>query len=454
MENMRAFAEDADTGADSEDETRMEVPPEIGFDERRMHVRAYNYWVSLLGGRTYPSIEDLEPESLDDFGPHSVLLDFTCGADNPAIAFLGKSLREQCGLARDIENLNQVPARSLLSRLTDHYMQIIANCAPIGFEAEFVSQKSLNTLYRGILMPLSSDGETIDFIYGVINWKEIADPATTAEISDRIGATTAAPPPLIEASPAWADGPTFEPEEAPPPPVVEDRDDNTLELGLVYEGQNDEPAAACGTEQNEDWIPSFTIDENSGLADRLSVARESADAVKSADSRSRAALYGALSQAYDFALAAEANPEEYAEILEGAGLKAQNRAPMTPIVKLIFGIDYDKTRLTEYAAALSYARREALGAGEMQAQLERFEGGLKGIVAAERWVRRPVRVPGAAETARAALREARPLALIDIEAEGEFVLLVARREPDGRLAVVAPVPADPGLIDRAIRKSI
>ena len=52
------------------------------------------------------------------------------------------------------------------------------------------------------------------------------------------------------------------------------------------------------------------------------------------------------------------NPEEYAELLEESGVKAQARAPMTPIVKLVFGIDYDKARLTEFAAALSYAQRQ------------------------------------------------------------------------------------------------
>ena len=42
-----------------------------------MHVRAYNHWVSLLHGRAYPSIEDLDPANIADFGPHCVLLDFT-----------------------------------------------------------------------------------------------------------------------------------------------------------------------------------------------------------------------------------------------------------------------------------------------------------------------------------------------------------------------------------------
>ena len=34
-----------------------DVSMAIGTDERRMHVRAYNYWCSLLDGRDYPSIE-------------------------------------------------------------------------------------------------------------------------------------------------------------------------------------------------------------------------------------------------------------------------------------------------------------------------------------------------------------------------------------------------------------
>ena len=52
---------DAQTGAPEEEKVR-ELPPEaIGQDERRMQVRAYNHWASLLGDANFPSIEDLEP---------------------------------------------------------------------------------------------------------------------------------------------------------------------------------------------------------------------------------------------------------------------------------------------------------------------------------------------------------------------------------------------------------
>ena len=49
--------------------------------------------MSLLEGRDFPAIEDLAPGSVADFGPHSVLLDFTAGRDNPATPYIGGAIR-------------------------------------------------------------------------------------------------------------------------------------------------------------------------------------------------------------------------------------------------------------------------------------------------------------------------------------------------------------------------
>src|SRR3982751_4211993 len=172
MDSYREHSSDFDLPV-SDTASADDVAAAIGTDERRLHVRAYNYWVSLLEGRDFPSIDDLEPGDLEDFSSHSVLLDFTCGGDNPAIPYIGATIRDECGLEDNMRTIADVPSRSLLSRLTDHYMQIIANRAPVGFEAEFENQRGATICYRGILMPFSSDGDTIDFIYGVINWKQV-----------------------------------------------------------------------------------------------------------------------------------------------------------------------------------------------------------------------------------------------------------------------------------------
>src|SRR3546814_20128559 len=94
-------------------------------------------------------------------------------------------------------------------------------------------------------------------------------------------------------------------------------------------------------------------------------------------------------------------PEDYAEILDDAGLKVQARAPMTPIVKLIFGAGHDKARLTEYAAALSHARREDVTAGGFMPFLEPLSGGLKGLLQAARRAAWPEHRTEGAEAAAA-----------------------------------------------------
>jgi hypothetical protein len=421
MDELRAVGPDPDR-EDHEADIEPERPPQIGGDERRMHVRAYNFWVSLLRGRTYPSIRDLDPRDAGDFGPHSVLLDFSGGAENPAIAYLGDTLRLECGVADEIRSIEDVPSRSLLSRLTDHYLQILANRAPIGFEAEFVSQRGHNTLYRGILMPFSTDDETVDHVYGVINWKELAEADIAAELVLEVG--QALEP--VDA-PLWADGPGSGLDDSP--------------LRLTLGGEEGEPDIV---------LPGH----NAALADHLAAAREQAERAQGARLSSRAALYRALGLAYDFALLSEVRPDEYAELLDDSGIKAQARAPMTAVIKLIFGMGVDKARATEFAAALSHARRIGLGAGALASHIDMQPGGLKAMVAAERVARKPASAPPShAEIARAALRKVEPQAMLDLPSDpGEFVLLLARREEIGRLAVIAPVPEEATLIDRAIRK--
>ncbi len=605
-----------------EDEIGRELPPAaIGTDERRMQVRAYNHWASLLADRAFPSIEDLEPENLPDFGPFSVLLDFTAGIEDPAIQYIGRALGGECGADIAIERLSDVPSRSLLSRITDHYMQILANQAPIGFEAEFVNQRDATILYRGILLPYSSDGETIDFIYGVINWKEMADQITSDEllleidqaldhgditVDEDASALEAslddiAPPPVDLADATdWADGPgggiadlspvaTGEAEldesEWPVPQfgldsedsagawpddddwsdagydpaaiVAEDAGKYTVDYGnspeedeeyeeddavvsrlssliaprtvtrdafeddededdfgdqpmfaprsplltkkqalppvadTVVRAQvsfgkppfEDEPGTAAEPFEPDDaFAPpvahgdaldtgsqlddapeamAIVTDPQAGLYDCLAEARELALAAHSSEDRSRSALYAAVSRAYDVCLAAEDDPEEFSELVAESGLTTQDRAPMTPVVKLVFGVDYDKTRLAEYASVLAHARRLSVGRGELAGFLTQAEGGLKGVVQTERRLRKEEagKAVAPADAVRPALakklRKLETRELADLSSEGaEFGVVLIRRLEDGSIAVLGEISDDIALVEKVARKLV
>ena len=192
------------------------------------------------------------------------------------------------------------------------------------------------------------------------------------------------------------------------------------------------------------------------LETHLDEARKLVALARRNEDRSAAALYQAVSSAYDLALAAQASPGEFAALLARAGLAMQERAPMTPLVKLVFGHGYDKTRLAEYAAALDHARRLRLGRGQLGAYLSEAPGGLKGVVHAERVLRRqeqgtsrPER-SGPREALARTLRAMPTRVMSDIAPDGdEFVLVLARRLPGGGVALVDEVPRDLSLLDRA-----
>ena len=666
-----------DDGQDFGDDSPLSP---VGQDERRMQVRAYNHWAGLLGDGALPDIAELKPETLTDFGPYGVLLHFDDGVEDPRLAFIGDKLAQECDMDSTIRRLSDVPSRSLLSRITDHYMQILANQAPIGFEAEFQNGRGVEVLYRGILLQWSSDGETINYIFGVINWKELADAATAEAILSEIDAALRAPIPAYEGNDmdrmldlsqfASDDGddedetaalpvPRFgvtaaAPKSSPLELTSEDFADEFSETSSVQEYDEDEeededtayqasewgagfsgfdkdeavytvdygdqgledgeadeddydgvvdplgdesaslglsslvsrgtrnkqsvslpdsfasaaadpasdyraapiselkpastleqrlraaipqpyepsapasvhaPAPAPGfaaltsqpvetpspdygdghfgeaafggagdtdrhvETQNVEAAPPLDLDayeapeepvepvafeaspvtsqpassaeEPGGLYDCLAEARELAQTARSNEDRGRKALYQAVGRAYDFSLEAAANPSDFDELLAEYGLTAQERAPMTPIVKLVFGIDYDKTRLTEYATVLGYAHRIGIERGALADALQQVEGGLKGVVQAERRARKEAagEAAPAHEGVRPALaRKLRSLDAVeldDLEIDGpEFALVMVRRTADGSLEVIGEVPEDVKLVEKAARSLI
>ncbi len=308
---------------------------DVGGAERRMHARAYGHWVSLLHGRPLPSIDDVDPATIAGFATHGVLLDFTQDAADPRIAHIGSALRDECGVDGAITQVGQVPPRSLLARLTDHHGQIVADRAPVGFEAEFVGTRGRTTLYRGILMPLSSPGgDRVDFVYGVVNGKEVADPAVQARLDAELGAAIMADLQGLHDAPVWADGPHAG-DIAPPVDAV---------LTIP-------PAGFATTE------------------DALATARDAAAALHTADLRRRAVLTRALSHAYDLSLTTAS----------GTG----NVESGTAVIARVFGEDHDPAQRTGWAAVLDHARRHGVAAGRLPGFIEEA-GGIDVIAAAER----------------------------------------------------------------------
>lgn len=196
-----------------------------------------------------------------------------------------------------------------------------------------------------------------------------------------------------------------------------------------------------------------------GLAGSLQECQALATAWQAEEKKSRAALYETLERAYQFQFETEEDPVEFAELCAERGINHQARAPLTPVVKLVFGADYEKTRVSEYAACLAFAKRLGREAGTLRALIEETEGGIKGCVKTERALRREEQGDKTNKNNKYkdVLRELNPLMDIFDGSGGteEFVLLLARREPSDttKLHVLCALDEKPSVVEPIAKRA-
>ncbi|MFB3135714.1 MAG: PAS domain-containing protein [Rhodospirillales bacterium] len=369
--------------------TRMLEAETLAQDpaEERVPQRLKDYWNTLRGGQQFPSRANFRMEAVTGLGPHAFALDLAQGADDPVFRFVGKALTDDCGKDFTLKPLSAVPPHTLLAEVARRYTDVVDRKTPLEFAEEHVGADGTTALFRGAMLPFSEDGQTLDFIVGAITYKKKPSETTLAAV----------PAPLPAAAPAA----------------------DTARA-------DDEPAVAASAVGHVSGLPRLS----QSLEECQALARE----VVQADSKSRETLYRAVESAYAFYFECEADPEAYAELRTAAGIGLQVRAPFTPIVKLVFGVDYDKTRLSEYATALCYAHRNNRTAETVKSFIETHEGGIKGCVKAERAARRSEK--GARrddlEVARGLLRQTPAIGRIPDANPGkaEFVVMLGRRAMD------------------------
>jgi hypothetical protein len=378
--------------------TAIASPSQLGDEpvyafgrERRMHARAYDYWVSLLNGRRMPCVTDLDPEQIADFADRSVLVDLPAGGGSPLIAHLGRELRDESDVTVAHPTLADVPQGTLLAELLRRFSDIVAHEAPVGFEAEFAGRADTRLLHRGILLPLANDRGELGSVFGVMSWKQVAAVEPAPDILAAVGNVAAlrASAPVVC---AWGDGPG---------------------------------AALTVTES----LPPQPLDQ------QLASARTWAALAVTDRMRGDSSLHAALSAAYDYGI-------------------ATNDPSLTSLklVQLVFGEDLRRLDRVRYAAVLDHAIRLGLGPSRVGPWLDSLDGGHVAAARAERRIRRLERHAAEAGAGRD-WAEAQPaLGTIELAVDEDLMLMIGRRAPHG-VDVIASVPADDLLIGAALTRA-
>lgn len=354
--------------------------------ERRMHLRAFDYWHDLQGDTSgYPDFQTLTPGGLSPFKDNSLLLEIV--GDEVVVRYCGPLMRVVFG--------REVPRGATLSGLTESAfahaleMRLLAPEAR-HLAAEFEYEEN-EIECRGIMLPFSAVGHAAKFLMVVVNHRPRGHNA--ASLSDTIG----------------------------------DQSSETSENAVSAEA----------------------------IAEAALECSEVGARVIHPDSGTREMLYEALADTYRFHGMASKDQAAYRRFLRSVGLRQQLRAPYTPALKLTFGKSYDKTRLTEYAAALAYAARCEVGPDDLVDFLKNEPGGIKGCVQKYRAMKHSGTGSKTPMSAKARLRVAKTAAAksaTDITFSGEFDLVLARRNADGQTELIGPSGATKQQLDQALAR--
>ena len=138
--------------------------------ERRLHNRAKAVWYAARRQRAFPTPDDLDLQQMHGIFEHGFLLEIR-PKEAPLVTYAGAILCEEADVDSVPISLAVVSKRSLLGQFAHRWKQVIESREPMTSEYEFTTEERYKVSCRGILLPLAQDGEAIDHIFGVVNWK-------------------------------------------------------------------------------------------------------------------------------------------------------------------------------------------------------------------------------------------------------------------------------------------
>ena len=141
-------------------------------EERRLVLRLMAYWDDLRDDRDFPSYKEIDPAAIGDDWPHC----YTVAVQNPPIAsqFVHLGAIYHPDLPESgVETLADCAQGTLLYAATHYIDRVLQKKVPVSLGGHAHLGRD-SVLYRSILLPLSNDDGTIDYLLGGANFRVVA----------------------------------------------------------------------------------------------------------------------------------------------------------------------------------------------------------------------------------------------------------------------------------------
>ncbi len=137
-------------------------------EERRLVGRMLAYWHHLCEGRSFPALVDVDPVQIGNDWRWSFILDTKSYNDIPNFSYIGPDIAKYSGVYLSGKDAFTT---TLLDLATHRLARVYSEGCPLLIEDDVVRFDGKRLLFRAVLLPLSDDGETINFVLGAANGK-------------------------------------------------------------------------------------------------------------------------------------------------------------------------------------------------------------------------------------------------------------------------------------------
>ena len=215
-------------------ETLLGALRTIKDGERVGHEQVLDYWLSIRGDKEFPPLHDLDPLEMSDAAPCSILLELLSGGQDAEIRHLGDALKDDVTVQRVID----APNPSLLASIARKLPIVAISRDFLAYEDNFSNADGLTRCWI-TLLPLSSCGSWVDYVYAFVTLDK---------------ASTGAAKPVVEDLPEAVAETPVEPEIVEEQPV-EALDEVVEEIDEPEAGEESPVEASAEPEPTEDDVP-------------------------------------------------------------------------------------------------------------------------------------------------------------------------------------------------------
>ena len=141
-------------------------------DERRLVERVLRHWTQLAARRRFPRVNEIDRWMTGDDRANCVLIAVQSPVELSHFSAVGENLA-----------VALCPGNTLAGVLLSHLPWVVSSRCCLIVEGG-ATLRGVPILYRGALLPLSEDGDTIDHVLGAANHRALlADDAATKQVT-------------------------------------------------------------------------------------------------------------------------------------------------------------------------------------------------------------------------------------------------------------------------------